>query len=131
MSKLGDVLPVNFRRIRLELAREPGHPTGDAHIGYTLVAPLDREGMLDSEAALTFKHHCTVVRFHEGEESQRGLLRRRPGGSWAFHYELGDGAQDDDAGYRLGARHFAPGEYVSIDEDEGRHTYRVVSVEGV
>jgi hypothetical protein len=34
-------LPANFRRIRLELAREKGHPQGSALIGYTFVAPLE------------------------------------------------------------------------------------------
>jgi len=34
-------LPVCFRRIRLELAREKGHPEGSASIGYTLLAPID------------------------------------------------------------------------------------------
>ena len=40
-------LPANFRRVRLELAREKGHPEGDAGIGYTLLAPLNADGSLD------------------------------------------------------------------------------------
>jgi len=37
---------------------------------------------------------------------------------------------DDEAGYRFGAHAFAPGEYVSIDGNEGgSHTFKVVSVE--
>jgi hypothetical protein len=124
-------LPANFRRIRLELAREPGKPDGDSEIGYTLFAPLDRNGLLDADTARAHHAECRVVRFHRGEESEFGMLRRRPGGSWALHYELGDGGEDDDPGYRLGEHRFTPGEYVTIQEDEGAHTYRVVSVHAV
>ncbi len=130
MSAVKD-LPENFRRIRLELAREPGHPSGDSEIGYTLLAPLDARGLLDAETAREFRAQCRVVRFHRGEESEAGFLRRRPGGSWALHYELDDGAGDDDPGYRLGEHRFTPGEYVTIQEDEGAHTYRVVSVQAL
>lgn len=122
-------LPANFRSIRLELAREPRHPEGDVQIGYTVVAPLDPEGRLDVDSARAYKKACRVVRFHGGREHEEGYLRRRPGGSWAFHYELDDGEEDDDPAYRLGDHRFVYGEYVTIEEDEGVHTYRVVSVE--
>jgi len=123
-------LPANFRRIRLELAREPRHPEGDARIGYTVIAPLDAEGRLDAETWRRFKQECRVVRFRAVEDNnEEGYLRRRPGGSWAFHYDFEDGAEDDDPAYRLGDHRFIYGEYVTIEEDEGAHTYRVTSVE--
>lgn len=122
-------LPTNFRSIRLELAREPGHPEGSSHIGYTVIAPLDKEGRLDVETAREYKQECRVVRFHAGRELEEGYLRRRPGGSWAFHYDFDDGDEDDDAAYRLGEHRFVGGEYVTIQEDEGEHTYRVISAE--
>jgi hypothetical protein len=122
-------LPASFRRIRLELAREPRHPEGDARIGYTLIAPLDAEGRLDADAWRNFKQDCRVVRFHAVEDKEEGYLRRRPGGSWAFHYEFEDGGEDDDPAYRLGDHRFVYGEYVTIQEDEGVHTYRVAQVE--
>jgi len=124
-------LPAAFRRIRLELAREPGHPEGERGIGYTIVAPLNADGSLDVPAARTFRDDCSVIRFHDGREDQRGHLRRRPGGSWAFHYELPDDSEDDDPAYRLEEHRFAPGEYVTIIEDDGEHTYRVAAVEGI
>jgi hypothetical protein len=37
-------LPLSFRRVRLELAREPWHPEGSASFGYLIWAPLDSEG---------------------------------------------------------------------------------------
>jgi hypothetical protein len=121
-------LPDKFQRIRLELAREPGHPEGDRFIGYTLVAPLTADGRLDAETARDHREACTVVRFHADEDSTEGFLIRRPGGSWAFHYNLDDG-EDDDPGFKLGEHKFVTGEYVTIIEDAGAHTYRVVSVQ--
>ena len=122
-------LPANFRRIRLELAREPRHPEGDARIGYTMIAPLDAEGRLDADTWRNFKQDCRVVRFHAVEDKEEGYLRRRPRGSWAFHYEFEDGGEDDDPAYRLGEHRFVDGEYVTVEEDEGVHTYRVAQVE--
>lgn len=129
MSQPEQRLPNSFRRIRLELAREPGHPEGDAHTAYVLAAPLDLEGRLDVETARAFRDACRVVRLRPGADPEEGALRRRPGGSWAFHYESEGGDEDDDPGYRLGEHRFALGEYVTIFEDEGAHTYRVVSVQ--
>lgn len=122
-------LPAAFRRIRLELAREAGHPEGDPGIGYTVLAPLTDDGRLDVETARRHRQDCKVICFRVGEESQEGYLRRRPGGSWAFHYDLPDHEEDDDPGYKFGDHRFAPGEYVTVMEDEGAHTYRVASVE--
>ena len=124
-------LPSAFRRIRLELAREPSHPDGDGGVGYTIMAPLTKSGALDAELARTYRENCTVIRFNAGRESERGHLRRRPGGSWSFHYDLPENQEDDDPAYRLGEHRFAPGEYVTIIEDEGEHTYRVAAVEAL
>jgi hypothetical protein len=121
-------LPNTFRRIRLERAREPGHPEGDRRIGYTITAPLLADGRLDVETARAHRGECRVIRFHEGRDSDEGYLRRRPGGSWALHYDFDDGEDDDDPGYRLGDHRFVPGEYVTFIEDDAAHTYRVVSV---
>ena len=122
-------LPASFRRIRLELAREPRHPEGDPRIGYTMIAPLDAEGRLDADTWRNFKQDCRVVRYHAVEDKEEGYLRRRPGGSWAFHYEFEDGGEDDDPAYRLGEHRVVYGEYVTVEEDEGAHTYRVAQVE--
>ena len=123
-------LPANFRRIRLELAREPSHPDGDTQIGYWVRAPLSDDGRLDAEAAREVKEECTVVRFRRGQEDEHGYLHRRPGGSWSFHFDFADGGEDEDPGYRLGDHRFVVGEYVTIEEDEGPHTYRVAAVQG-
>lgn len=124
MSKLSE----EFWLIRLELAREPGHPAGSRETGYEFVAPLDGQQRLDPDLWKTHRDRCRVRRFHEGEDDQAGRLARRPGGAWYFDY---DSARDDDdeAGHRLGDERFVPGEYVSISDDHQRmHTYRVVFV---
>ncbi|WP_127090237.1 hypothetical protein [Aquabacter cavernae] len=123
-------LPTDFREIRLELAREKGHPAGARDFGYTFVAPLSEDGRI--EPALWDKHRaaCRVVRFRPNEADALGHLVRRPGGSWAFRYDI-SGSDDDEAGYRFNDERFVIGEYVSVKEDDETHTFRVVSVEPV
>jgi len=55
---------------------------------------------------------------------------RKPGGSWAFHYDLHGDVDDDESGYRFGNHRFIPGEYVSIKEhDDVLRTFRVMMVQ--
>lgn len=128
MSQNSQTLPKAFRRIHLELAREPGHPLGAKDVSYTFVAPLDQNDHLDADLWHAHRDACRVVRHKPNAASVTGLLRRRPGGSWAFHYEIG-GKEDDDPGYRLDKHRMTVGEYVTVLEDDGEHVYRVASVE--
>ena len=121
-------LPSEFHSIRLELAREPGHPGGSRSTGYDLVAPLDASRRLSAELWRKHKEGCRVHRFREGEEDAVGRLARKPGGTWYFDYN-DENTDDDEDGYRLGSETFVVGEYISIADEKGRmHTYRVVSV---
>lgn len=121
-------LPPEFRQIRLELAREPGHPEGSNATGYDLVAPLDGERRLSADLWREHKDQCRVHRFHEGEDDLIGHLARKPGGAWYFDYDDATAKDDEDA-YRLGSEQFVLGEYVSVRDEHGKmHTYRVVSV---
>jgi hypothetical protein len=121
------MLPGSFHKIRLELAREPGHPAGEATHGYDILAPLDADGRLDAETWKKHKESCRVRRFRRDELDMIGRLGRKPGGSWFFDYEEGD--RDDEPGFRFGDERFVVGEYVSIREQDGKmHTFRVVSV---
>jgi hypothetical protein len=118
----------DFSCIRLELAREAGHPEGSRKIGYELVAPLDAEARLSAEQWRKHRDLCTVRRFRDGEDDLRGRLARRPGGAWFFDYDASR-TNDDEPGHRLGDERFVTGEYVSVRDERGRmHTYRVVSV---
>jgi len=117
-------LPSNFRRVHLELAREPDHPVGDSRERYTLIAPLDDDGRVDPAVWREHREACRVLREHEGE-TVSGLLVREPGGSWRFNY--GELDQEERA-YRFGDEQLKAGEYVSIMRDDGTHPYRVTAV---
>jgi hypothetical protein len=72
-----------------------------------------------------------VVRFRPGEDDDIGHLIRKPGGSWAFHYDIHSDQEDDEAGYRFGDHQFRVGDYVSVREDDELMPYvvrRVVQV---
>jgi hypothetical protein len=125
---LATSLPRTFRKIRLELARERGHPDGDRHIAYTLVAPLDAASRIDAESWKGHRDAARVVRQRPNEPDQAGHLVRTHNGGWAFHYEPQSG-KPDETGYRFADEKFAIGEYVSVVEDGKPHVFKVVSVE--
>jgi hypothetical protein len=120
-------LPAQFRQIRIVLARELGHPEGDAEVAYIFVAPVDTEGRIDPKLWQAHREACRVARQRPNEEDQLGHLVYHTGGAWGFHY--GDDANlPDEAGYHFADERFAVGEYVSINERGKMHTYRVTTV---
>ena len=126
-----NVVPRHLYRVRMELARTKGHPDGSTAHGYEFVAPLDADGHLDPVAWRSLRDRCRVRRFWAGEDDDIGHLVHRPGGSWAFHYDV-DGDEDDEAGYRLQHHTFNLGDYVSVRDDQGElHTFRVVSTDTI
>ena len=131
--KLSIKLPHDFKRIRLNLARSKEFPNGSTRRGYEFVAPLDGAGHIDAKLWHSHRDHCRVRRFWDDEDEQIGLLVHKPGGAeharWVFDYDASR-TDDDESGYRFGSHAFAPGEYVSISEDDGvLHTFKVISVE--
>ena len=122
---------MTLKKIRLELARDREHPEGSKRHGYEFVGPLDEEGRLDPVLWKKYRERCRVRRFWQNEDDELGHLVRKPGGHWAFHYDIHGASDDDESGYRLGNHKFAVGEYVSIreHEDEVMRTFRVVRVE--
>ncbi len=126
-------LPHTLKRIRLHLARSKEFPSGSGRHGYEFVAPLDQKGHIDAQLWQKYREHCGVRRFWSGDADQIGRLVHKPGGAeharWVFDYDTRT-TDDDEAGYRFGGHVFAPGEYVSIrDDDDELHTFQVVSVE--
>jgi len=117
----------DLKRIRLNLARTKEFPAGSPLHGYEFVAPLDDTGHIDAASWKIHRDQCRVRRFWGAEDEDIGHLVHRPGGSWAFRYDIA-GDEDDEAGYRFGTHAFVPGEYVSIrDEDGELHTFQVVT----
>jgi hypothetical protein len=104
---------MNLSIIRLELARDPAHPSGSAGHGYEFVAPLGANGHIDAEAWRKMRNRCRVRRFWEGDPDEMGHLIHRRGGT----------------GYKFDAHVFKQGEYVSLRETDGELlTFQVVSV---
>jgi hypothetical protein len=115
-------------KIRLELARTHEHPGGASGIGYEFAAPLTDGGKIDPKLWEKNREHCRVVRFRPGEDDDIGHLVRKPGGSWAFHYDIHSDEEDDESGYRFGDHQFRVGEYVSVREDDELMPYQVKRV---
>ncbi|MGZ5872804.1 MAG: hypothetical protein ACXWKP_11915 [Bradyrhizobium sp.] len=124
---LNTSLPRQFRQIRLELAREPDHPEGEAAVGYVIVAPLDPNYRIDARLWREHREACRIARLRPNEDDALGHLVHRPGGGWAFHYDA-DADVPDEVGVHLADERFVLGEYVAIREDGKTHTYRVVVV---
>ena len=113
----------------MRLARNPGteFAGGDDHRGYSLVAPLTSDSRLDAAAYARSKDACVVRRFAPDEDPADGRLMRQ-GARWYFDYGDSDELEDEPV-YRLGDHRFAPGEYVTITDEDGRPlTYKVVEV---
>ncbi|MGI9383424.1 MAG: hypothetical protein ACR2PO_09740 [Methyloligellaceae bacterium] len=120
---------MSMKRIRLELARDHDFPGGSRDRGYEFTAPLDADHHIDATLWKQARDKCRVRRFWDGEKDEVGHLVRKPGGSWAFHYDILGDEDDDETGYRFGSHAFRSGEYVSINEhDDQLRTFRVVTV---
>ena len=120
---------MTLKQIRLELARDSANPQGNARCGYEFFAPLDASGRLDAAEWKKHRAQCRVTRFWEGAKPELGHLVRKPGGAWAFHYDVFGDEDDDETGYRFGDEKFVAGEYVSIKEhDDKLRTFKVTKV---
>lgn len=126
--------PSRFKRVRVEMARTPAFPDGSAAHGYDIIAPMSDDGYLDPQVWKAHPELCSVRRFWQGEPDRFGLLEHRAGGmggaTWIIDYEE-DRSDDDEAGYRFDYKRFVPGEYVTIRDMHGAHTFRVAHVAGV
>ncbi len=121
-----------LKKIRLELARDRDFPNGSREHGYEFVAPLDENDRIDAAEWRANRDRCRVRRFWADEPDEIGHLVHKPGGAWAFHYDIQGDEDDDETGYRFGDEMFRTGEYVSVRcHDEEMRTFRVISVSDV
>ncbi len=118
-----------LHHITLHLARSKQFPEGSPRYGYEITAPLDGQGRLDQEEWSDKRAYCRVRRFWANEGERRGALVHRPGGAtWMIDYNQ-DRPGDEEAGYHLHQHRFIEGEYVTIEDDDGKpYTFQVVSV---
>lgn len=118
-----------LKRVRLDLARDHDHPDGSSACGYDFIAPIGDDGHIIAADWKKARDRCRVKRFWVGEADMVGHIVHKPGGAWAFHYDIHGSPESDETGYRFGAHVFKPGEYVSIKEHDGvMRTFRVRSV---
>src|ERR1044071_7466889 len=108
---------MNWKSIRLELARTKEFPEGSASRAYLLHLPLDRRGLIDEEALHRTPVRATVRRFWPNERDQAGYVIQTPRG-WAISYEPGE--EDDEAIFHLETHRLGIGEYVPLTEPDGR-----------
>jgi len=118
---------MNWKRIRLTLARSREHPDGSNRHGYEIVLPLKPDGSLDQAMLDRTPELCSVHRFWEGDGDALGRLKRERGGNWMIVYDPGGPAEEPIHHF---ARHrFVAGEYLSTRDHNGtEHVFRVVSV---
>ena len=121
-----------LRRVRLELARDRDFPNGSSERGYDFIAPIDDAGHIVAGAWKQLRERCRVRRFWAEEPDAVGHIVHRPGGGWAFHYDIRGDLGHDETGFHFDTHKFVPGEYVSIREHDGvLRTFGVVSVREV
>lgn len=117
---------MNWKSIRLELARTREFPEGSASRAYLLRLPLDDSGQIDELALGSSPALATVHRHWPNEPDLSGYVVRTPDG-WALSYEPGDG--DDEAVFHLESHPIRVGEYLTLTEPDGRKLpFRVVSL---
>lgn len=118
-----------LRHVRLELARDHEFPNGSPERGYELVVPIDAHGHIVADAWRLTRDRCRVRRFWPHEPEEVGHVVHKPGGAWAFHYDIHGDPTHDETGFRLDIHAFVAGEYVSIKEqDDIVRTFRVIAV---
>ena len=123
---------MSLSHVRLELARDHDFPEGSRARGYEFIAPLGSDGRIEATEWKSNRDRCRMRRFWNGDPDEIGHLIRKPGGSWAFHYDLLGDPEDEETGYRFGDHKFLAGDYVSIKEhDDVLRTFKVVAVQPV
>lgn len=118
---------MNWKSIRLELARIKEYPQGSASRAYLLRLPLEEDGLIDETVLRATPARATVRRFWPNEPDMAGYVMRTSKG-WAFSYEPGE--DDDEAIFHLENHPILLGEYITLTEPDGRQLpFKVASIE--
>ncbi|HET9427004.1 MAG TPA: hypothetical protein VFO69_01450 [Allosphingosinicella sp.] len=117
---------MNWKAIRLELARTREFPDGSASRGYLLRLPLDENGLIDAQALGSAPAMATVHRHWPNEPDLCGYVVRASNG-WALSYEPGEA--DGETVFHLENHPIRIGEYITLTEPDGtRLPFRVASL---
>lgn len=120
---------MNWKSIRLELARTQDFPQGSASRAYLLHLPLDEGGLIDEHILKESPARATVHRFWPNERDMAGYVIRTPRG-WALSYEPGE--EDDETVFHLETHPIRLGEYVTLTEPDGTQLpFRVASLKAL
>jgi hypothetical protein len=102
-----------WKKIRLELARTAGFPSGSVSRGYLIQLPLDGEGRIDSKLFALKPHRATVRRYWSTEPDEAGVILASEGG-WTMRCNGGL-----DRMLLFGGQPILLGEQVSVLESDG------------
>jgi hypothetical protein len=117
---------MNWKTVRLELARTRDFPKGSASRAYLLRLPLDDSGAIDARAIGCEPAHATVRRFWPNERDRSGRIVATADG-WAVRYDPGDA--EGDGVYRLETEAVRLGGEIRVTEPDGRLlTFRIASL---
>jgi len=120
---------MNWKSIRLELARTSDFPQGSASRAYLLHLPLTEEGLVDEQTLERAPARATAHRFWPNERDMAGYVIRTSRG-WALSYRPGE--EDDEAIFHLETHPIRLGEYVTLTEPVGRQLpFRVASLKAL
>jgi hypothetical protein len=117
---------VEWKSIRLELARTKDFPSGSATRAFLVRLPINDQGLIDAAALEAEPARATVRRFWPNERDLSGYVIRTPNG-WAFSYRKGE--EDDEGIFHLETHAIRAGEYVTLKEPDGTELpFRVTSL---
>lgn len=106
-------------RVTLKLAHNPDEPNVDLNHGYIIDAPIGRDGKLSEDIWDKNKEACLIKKFgHSEDDFADGQIIKR-GGNWFFDYGLTKRGLDEN-GFKLGEHRFWLGDYVTINDYNGK-----------
>ena len=118
---------MNWKTVRLELARSRDFPKGSPGRSYLLRLPLDESGRIDEPALRREPAQATVRRYWPNEPDLSGRVVPAQDG-WALSYEAPASPAAAPSG-RLPHRPLALGAQIDVTEPDGRRlAFRVASL---
>lgn len=102
-----------WKKIRLELGRTNGFPSGSVSRGYLVQLPLDDEDRIDEAALALNPHRATVRRYWSTDPDESGFIVPVEGG-WKMRCNAGR-----ERALLLGGKPIRLGEQISVLEADG------------